>query len=663
MPIQSPTSNILNSESPAATLAGSKASSAGNQPTAVTISSAAQHTYTPAPSQIISVTTSRSNILTTNTAFSPTQSIALTTTSIKGAVTTAASSQLSTTTNAKSVSTSAGPATTTATTNSQTQNVLSTTKGPSTTAGVATAGASSTAAATTTASTQTTKAVPFPDCPAVACQQEPAKVSESQLWKSSANGDFYSGCSKQYFISKAAKKRDDAMIECCKYGLKLLSIDSFDEIACIIDFNLAEAKETGQFWTSGSNLGDLTQNTPGWCTTKTFLPSTSVWFKGQPNNPSTERCISFQMSATAVGTDYGCHDNTCTNLYRFICEGDVPVCNVTCPRNCPSKLDKKLFNSKNQLMDSNSYGRWITGCGSTYLFSNTKKFGWTGSYDFCCSMGMSMVKIETQDEFKCLFDLNKNEVSLKFNGDFWTSASQLDCAYKFEWCDSGVRLHRNDTRWWPGAGGQPNNLGGAQACTFLHFQPGVLPTDGYLNDWDCGALYDFICEMPAIANSTTVTCNDVLPCSTDANYAQQLQTKTSRTGKFFEACSRTYFFSSNILTYDAAFTECCKYGLQLVSFETLAEFQCVLDLNNANMKYAATFWTSGTNDGIGMENSWGWCPSGKLLESGFSWKTGEPNNIYTENCLALSTAVGDYSLSKIASTNCKLANRYICEAA
>jgi hypothetical protein len=56
-------------------------------------------------------------------------------------------------------------------------------------------------------------------------------------FKDTTDGIFRSACNRQYFMSAYAKNQLDAEIECCKYGLKLWSIDSAEELACFAEMN------------------------------------------------------------------------------------------------------------------------------------------------------------------------------------------------------------------------------------------------------------------------------------------------------------------------------------------------------------------------------------------------------------------------------------------
>lgn len=57
------------------------------------------------------------------------------------------------------------------------------------------------------------------------------------IFLASPDGVFRSACDKQYFISKLNKNKLEAEAECCKYGLKLLSIESYSELECLAELN------------------------------------------------------------------------------------------------------------------------------------------------------------------------------------------------------------------------------------------------------------------------------------------------------------------------------------------------------------------------------------------------------------------------------------------
>lgn len=57
------------------------------------------------------------------------------------------------------------------------------------------------------------------------------------VFAANADGKFHYACNKQYFVSVLAKNKLAAESECCKYGMKLLHIESEDEIKCLATLN------------------------------------------------------------------------------------------------------------------------------------------------------------------------------------------------------------------------------------------------------------------------------------------------------------------------------------------------------------------------------------------------------------------------------------------
>jgi hypothetical protein len=50
-------------------------------------------------------------------------------------------------------------------------------------------------------------------------------------------GTFKRACGVQYFISSAPANLTEAYSTCCKYGMKLLSIESREELECIVEMS------------------------------------------------------------------------------------------------------------------------------------------------------------------------------------------------------------------------------------------------------------------------------------------------------------------------------------------------------------------------------------------------------------------------------------------
>lgn len=148
-------------------------------------------------------------------------------------------------------------------------------------------------------------------------------------------GQFRFACGRQYFISNASVPLLTAYEECCKYGLKLLSVESAEEVNCIAEMNAgsraqnpskfllhvrlnftAEVKVTNKYWTSGTNVGYGCDFKHGWCTSRKFFASNNLTWT--PSNHLTERCM--ELNLNGVLTRYNFNDLPCTFQRHFICE-------------------------------------------------------------------------------------------------------------------------------------------------------------------------------------------------------------------------------------------------------------------------------------------------------------------------------------------------------
>jgi hypothetical protein len=98
------------------------------------------------------------------------------------------------------------------------------------------------------------------------------------------------------------------------------------------------------------------------------------------------------------------------------------------------------------------------------------------------------------------------------NTKFRTSATTKDCLFVFEWCGTGARLYKNDSRWYIlplvctksnncillfRDAAEPNNpLGGNQLCAYLDLNVGVAGKSNFM-DFGCDDANRFICEVIA----------------------------------------------------------------------------------------------------------------------------------------------------------------------
>lgn len=70
-------------------------------------------------------------------------------------------------------------------------------------------------------------------------------------------------------------------------------------------------------------------------------------------------------------------------------------------------------------------------------------------------------------------------------------------------------------------------------------------------------------------------------------------------------------------------------------------------------------WTSGTSDGIGCSNSWGWCPSGVPFGSHVIWNRGEPSHPGVSYCSTM--AWSQNNAPALYDVNCDNPRMVLCE--
>jgi hypothetical protein len=156
------------------------------------------------------------------------------------------------------------------------------------------------------------------------------------------DGKFRAACNRQYYLSNVAKTQTEAAAECCKFGMKLLSVETEEEYKCLGEMNRGYlqihwtfvvliyinfvfwrvdemANKDSSYWTSGTNNGVGCDEIWGWCSTKTLFQNPfKMWMSGAPFAQITKRCA--QMNMNADPTKVVFEDCLCSSIRYFICE-------------------------------------------------------------------------------------------------------------------------------------------------------------------------------------------------------------------------------------------------------------------------------------------------------------------------------------------------------
>ncbi|CAH1791831.1 unnamed protein product [Owenia fusiformis] len=115
-----------------------------------------------------------------------------------------------------------------------------------------------------------------------------------------------------------------------------------------------------------------------------------------------------------------------------------------------------------------------------------------------------------------------------------------------------------------------------------------------------------------------------------------------------------YFMYLATGTWFEADGVCSRMNSQLVAIETAAEQTFIWNKITADGQTSKMYWTGGNN----LDAQWRWNRLGatSLNSVGYTnWNVGEPNVVYPEYCLELSTGGGWNDLS------CELERNFICE--
>ncbi|XP_059469524.1 uncharacterized protein LOC132193130 [Neocloeon triangulifer] len=550
----------------------------------------------------------------------------------------------------------------------------------------------------TTVSPTTTTASPstscLPKCPSYACNRNPTYFTPDGLFLNvqSSTGILRDTCGKVYFFGNNFLDYTTAASTCCEMGMVLLSVETSTEHQCLSNLNNVDMLWSRRnFWTAGSDL-----NCPfnfKWCTSpnnNSYFQNTTInWATGQPNNAFGQQyCVQLSL-ATGFATASTYDDQPCNFLTYFACEGDLTLLQkygqnlttttiaptTTCKPKCPSyqcERDPSLFTTDGRFLNvPTEFGILRQSCGRLYFFSKIQD-SFVNSAASCCDLGMSLLSVETQYEHQCLTDLNNQD--MKFSNKYhWTAGSDTGCPFNFFWCTTNVAVP--SINW---MAGQPNNAFGLQDCIQLALTTGTALTSTY-DDQPCTFANYFICEGDPIllSNTSLITTTTQPPttvclpscptyiCDRDPTYFTadgRFLNLPSNVGFVRETCGKLYLFSTIQLNYADAAAACCDAGMTLLSVETAAEHDCLVNLNNADMRYSnRIFWTSGSDQACPF--NFKWCTSTSFFSNNsINWQLGQPNNGRgLQDCVQVTLNTGSSALTNYNDEYCSFVSYFMCE--
>jgi Lectin C-type domain len=169
-----------------------------------------------------------------------------------------------------------------------------------------------------------------------------------------------------------------------------------------------------------------------------------------------------------------------------------------------------------------SYGKWLSACGTTFLFSKANvreniyfrttemsavvvyssfQNTWAGAMRVCRSIGTDLLAVEYDDKDSCIAKLTKSNNFLHHlktfsflptlisehrgvqNLDYWTSGSQKECPGKMSWCSLQRPVLNQNLSWASNGDGD---------CVSVKYGPNATST---FTKTDCEKQLPFICEV------------------------------------------------------------------------------------------------------------------------------------------------------------------------
>ncbi|XP_059474381.1 uncharacterized protein LOC132196029 [Neocloeon triangulifer] len=326
-----------------------------------------------------------------------------------------------------------------------------------------------------------------PSCPATCKANDTLFLADGSIKEPEKHGYIASICGNKYLFGNSIGTWRENYDKCCSLGMTPIIIETAQEQSCLSNFTNSNWTLNFNYWTGGTQQG--CRGRWAWCSSSGLLDLNDnlTWSSGQPDNKAgNEECLHMRLNQNSSGVVLS--DRNCTDKYVFACKGQpkVPACQVA---KCPSYECTKnttLFDAEDQLRNYSGYGNWFSSCGRTFLFSNFKT-NWSGAYNVCCSIGMTLLAVEYGDKHRCISDFVKD--SSLVNIDFWTSGSDKDCDGRYRWCSIERDFISRDVNWKSGA---PDSIAGD--CVSVNFSNTTANQSTYATN-NCSKELLFICEV------------------------------------------------------------------------------------------------------------------------------------------------------------------------
>ncbi|XP_065339885.1 uncharacterized protein LOC135939425 [Cloeon dipterum] len=422
-----------------------------------------------------------------------------------------------------------------------------------------------------------------PTCPTGKCSKNDSlySLARDKVSKFLANPSQYGSWKSMnyriFMFGNASKTWAEAFATCCAIGMKLLSVD-MDYKYSVLSLALGNDQGTlsGKYWTSGTDNG--CPGAFGWCAANKLVRG-PIWARGEPQ--SGKNCIAVDVRST--NTTLSSAD--CTAYLPFICEAR-DTSNSTSGGKAIKEECASNYN--------------ITDVEQENIFNSTKFDVKIKCFLKCLGeSGGIMLNGRVVDEqlIKLAETLSPNN-----NDQLMSDLKAVDeCSglKGMDECDTAALAYQC------GQEKAPNLVANAIKVVELNNTAEKSPLQPALGE--CATDYD---------------------CAVVPYYRNIFLSNGSSDGMLIDICGKRYLLGNQVASYREAATWCCKYGLNIISLETVEEFNCIVASSLGGQARPMKTWTSATRKGT-ANNGFRWCTS----KAAFDLSMWTVNNIdaYPEN--------------------------------
>ncbi|XP_059470085.1 uncharacterized protein LOC132193430 isoform X2 [Neocloeon triangulifer] len=495
------------------------------------------------------------------------------------------------------------------------------------------------------------------------CLKSESKVVAMMSTKSStADGKFIQSCGQKYFISSLKSTISEAKTACCAYNMRLLKLNSNEQMKCVAGIN-DEIKQTSvSYWTSGFVDTDCRC----WCPDEknySMEVENLTWLQTSASNPAADKCITFAMNQDLAKS--GLEFANCADQHPFICQS----VEITCPSANLYLKNISLFERGKNLIGSSTNGFWENSADSTFLFGNTL-MTWYEIWTHCAKFKMTPLSLPTENDLNFVKGLLKD---WRYNYNYWTAGTRLDFPEAAPiWCPNREDLTNFDNNKFTGNGNA--TMIGEFDCVSFQIKKATKNTSNEylatLNMMNCSRRQLFACKGP----KTTNTCvKSVCPIhflknsSLFNNVSGNLE-RADLYGEWQAKCNKVFIFGSPItnrstvdakLTWEEARKKCESINFRLITFNSRADFDCLVNVSQKNL---GPFWTSGAYFDCPESQKYSWCGAtkGDVNLTEMVWGQQGPPEGKVNSCIA-----GVLDLDKgvqLQTLDCDANISYVCEA-